>query len=70
MSEVQTEPTYLEADVPYCPCHGDVVFGENHTLSDVMRWAASQAGYDSVREFVEEEVLSWPDDREPVPEAA
>ncbi len=48
MTEIKTKPKplSLEEGVPYIPYADEVVFTENHTISDILRYAAEQNGGD------------------------
>lgn len=44
MPEIKTKPIELKEGVPYIPKAGDVVFTENHTIADIVRYAIECSG--------------------------
>lgn len=49
MSEVKTVPIELKERVPYIPGPGEVVFTDDHSIADIVRYAVKCGDQDEVQ---------------------
>jgi hypothetical protein len=55
VSEIKRKPIKLEEKQNYVASAGDVVFSEQHTIADIIRYAISCSGVEDVEYVVSEE---------------
>ena len=54
MPEIKKKPIELKEDIVYIPSSGDVVFTDDHSMADIVRYAVKQTHWEDVQYILDE----------------